>query len=128
MMVGMSQQIRMVLATLLFGILLSPTAGLAQDETLHQRFNTVLAQHGIVGGGIAIVHGQQRATEFFFGVMHNGTRQRVDSKTSYNWASSCRIRPCAAGCGKARSCWSRYMSVRKRLSFPPRLSGPMTRR
>ena len=49
-MVGMSQQIRMVLTNLLFGILLSPAAGLAQHETLHQRFDTVLAQHGIVGG------------------------------------------------------------------------------
>lgn len=87
MMAGMSQQIRMILATLLFGILLSPSVGLAQDGTLHQRFNAVLAQHGIVGGGIAIVHEQQAATEFFYGVMRKGTHQRIDSATSYNWAS-----------------------------------------
>ncbi len=87
MIIGMSQQTLKILATLLFGILLSGTAVLAQRESLHQRFSTVLAQHGIVGGGIAIVHGQQPATEFFFGVMRSGTYRRVDSETSYNWAS-----------------------------------------
>ncbi len=84
---GMSTGARIILTTLLFGVLLSPPAGLAQDEALHQRFDAVLAQHGIVGGGIAIVHGQEQETEFFFGVMRNGTHQRVDSETSYNWAS-----------------------------------------
>jgi CubicO group peptidase (beta-lactamase class C family) len=84
---GMSTGTRTVLATLLFGVLLSPTAGLAQDEAFHQRFDAVLAQHGIVGGGIAIVHGREPATELFFGVMRNGTHQRIDSETSYNWAS-----------------------------------------
>ena len=84
---GMSTAVRIILPTLLFGVLVSPTAGLAQDEALQQRFDAVLAQHGIVGGGIAIVHGQEPATEYFFGVMRNGTNRRVDGETSYNWAS-----------------------------------------
>lgn len=84
---GMSTWVRIILAALLFGVLLSPAAGLAQGLAFHQRFNAVLAQHGIVGGGIAIVHGQEPATEFFFGAMRNGTHQRIDGETSYNWAS-----------------------------------------
>jgi CubicO group peptidase (beta-lactamase class C family) len=87
MMGGMSSWARIMIATLLFGVLLSPLAGLAQSEALHQRFDAVLAQHGIVGGGIAIVHGQEPATEFYFGVMRNRAQQRVDGETSYNWAS-----------------------------------------
>ena len=83
----MSMQTRILLATLLFGVVLSPAVGLAQGKAFEQRFDGVLAQHGIVGGGIAIVHGQAPAAEFFFGVMHNGTHQRVDAETSYNWAS-----------------------------------------
>jgi CubicO group peptidase (beta-lactamase class C family) len=83
----MSTGTRIVLATFLFGVLLAPPAGLAQDEALHQRFDAVLAQHGIVGGGIAIVHGHEPAREFFFGVMRNGTNQLVDGETAYNWAS-----------------------------------------
>lgn len=84
---GMSMQTRILLSTLLFGAVLSPMVGLAQGKAFEQRFDSVLAQHGIVGGGIAVVHGQAPATEFFFGVMRNGTHQRVDADTSYNWAS-----------------------------------------
>ena len=69
----MSTGARIILATLLFGVLLSPPAGLAQGDALHQRFDTVLTQHGIVGGGIAILHGQEPGAEFYFGVMRNGT-------------------------------------------------------
>lgn len=83
----MSTQTRILIAALLFGALLLPTPGLAQSAAFHQRFDAVLTQHGIVGGGIAIVHGQDPATEFFFGVMRNGAHQRVDAETSYNWAS-----------------------------------------
>lgn len=81
-------------ATLLFGAVLSSAAALAQNRiqsaqsnALHQRFDAVLTQHGIVGGALAIVHAQDPPTEFFFGVMRNGTHQRVDAQTSYNWAS-----------------------------------------
>jgi CubicO group peptidase (beta-lactamase class C family) len=84
---GMWTRIRVTLATLLFGLLLAFRAGLAQEEAFHQRFDTVLTQHRIVGGGIAIVHAQEPATQYFFGLMRNGAGQRVDGATSYNWAS-----------------------------------------
>lgn len=84
---GMSHRAHILLALLLFGVLLSPAAGLAQHEALQQRFDAVLAHHGVVGGGMAVVHAQEPATEFFFGVIRNGTQQRVDAATSYNWAS-----------------------------------------
>lgn len=83
----MSTKLRFLLATLLLGVLLPPAPGLAQDEAFHHRFDAVLQQHGIVGGAIAIIHGQNPATEYFYGVMHSGTHQRVDAETSYNWAS-----------------------------------------
>src|SRR5581483_3424987 len=60
---------------------------LAQSDAFNQRFDTVLAQHGIVGGGVAIVRGGHPATQIFFGLMRNGTSQRIDAETSYNWAS-----------------------------------------
>lgn len=84
---GMSTRTRIFLATLLFGVVFLPMVGFAQDATFHQRFDAVLAQHGIVGGGISIVHGRGPAEEIFFGVMRNGTHQRVDAETAYNWAS-----------------------------------------
>lgn len=87
MMGGMSTRTRITLATLLLGVLFSPASGLAQGAALQQRFDAVLAQHGIVGGGMAVVHGHEPATEFYFGVMRNGTQQRVDGATAYNWAS-----------------------------------------
>lgn len=76
-----------LLAMLLFAAVLSPMRALAQTDAFNRRFDTVLAQHGIVGGGIAIVHGGHPATQIFYGVMRNGTSQRVDAQTSYNWAS-----------------------------------------
>lgn len=84
---GMLTGARNILATFLFAVLLSPSAAPGQSEALHQRFNTVLAQHGTVGGAIAIVRRQEPDTEFFFGLMRNGTDRRIDGETSYNWAS-----------------------------------------
>jgi CubicO group peptidase (beta-lactamase class C family) len=84
---GMSPRARILFAILLFGFLLSTAAAPAQEEAFHQRFDAVLRQHGIVGGGIAVVHGQEPATEYSFGLMRNGAEPRVDAATSYNWAS-----------------------------------------
>ncbi|HZQ43466.1 MAG TPA: serine hydrolase domain-containing protein [Acidobacteriaceae bacterium] len=72
---------------MLFAAVLSPVRALAQSDAFNQRFDTVLAQHGIVGGGVAIVRGGHPATQIFFGLMRNGTSQRIDAETSYNWAS-----------------------------------------
>jgi CubicO group peptidase (beta-lactamase class C family) len=59
----------------------------AQGDAFAQRFDAVLSQHGVVGGGIAIVHMQEPATQWFFGKARKDTQQPVDEETSYNWAS-----------------------------------------
>lgn len=59
----------------------------AQLEQFHMQFETVLKQHGVVGGGFAFIHGAGPATEFFFGEARNDTHQLVDADTAYNWAS-----------------------------------------
>jgi len=56
-------------------------------EALQPRFESVLTHHGVVGGGFAFVHGAAQATQFFFGVAHEDTKQAVDAETAYNWAS-----------------------------------------
>lgn len=73
------------LAALLLVLLPSATHAFGQDEVFQQRFRAVLAQHGVVGGGVAIVRGQQPATQFFYGEARKGTA--IDGATSYNWAS-----------------------------------------
>jgi CubicO group peptidase (beta-lactamase class C family) len=73
---------------LLTSFLIAATApGSAQGFAFDQRFDTVLSQHGVVGGGIAIVHLQEPATLRFFGKASKDTQQAVDQETSYNWAS-----------------------------------------
>ena len=59
----------------------------AQRDAFAQRFDAVLSQHGVVGGGIAIVHMQEPATQWFFGKALKDSQQPVDAETSYNWAS-----------------------------------------
>jgi len=59
----------------------------AQIEAFHAKFDAILTQHGIVGGGFAFVHGAVPATEYFFGDARNDTQKRVDADTAYNWAS-----------------------------------------
>ena len=67
-------------------IVFSRSAG-AQIDTFHARFDSALKQHGIVGGSFAFEHGSSPATRYFFGEARNGTGQRVDADTAYNWAS-----------------------------------------
>ncbi|HTB97858.1 MAG TPA: serine hydrolase domain-containing protein [Terracidiphilus sp.] len=79
---------RLVLpAILLTAICCVPPAAHAQVDEFHTRFNSVLTQHGIVGGGVAIVHAQDPAMQFFFGEARQGMHQRIDADTAYNWAS-----------------------------------------
>jgi len=59
----------------------------AQIEKFQPRFEAVLKQHGVVGGGFAFVHGPSPATEFFFGSAHSDAKQPIDRETAYNWAS-----------------------------------------
>jgi CubicO group peptidase (beta-lactamase class C family) len=71
----------------LIGTVLFAAAASAQMDAFHQRFDSALTAHGIVGGGLAIVHGQEPATEFSFGEASRETHRRVDAETAYNWAS-----------------------------------------
>jgi len=59
----------------------------AQVDAFRPRFESVLTDHGIVGGGFAFVHKQDPATEFFFGEASHESHVRVDAETAYNWAS-----------------------------------------
>ncbi len=74
-------------AALSIGIVaLAADAG-AQLDAFHSRYEAVLTQHGIVGGGFAFVHGAGPATQWSFGEASHETHQSVDAETAYNWAS-----------------------------------------
>jgi len=71
-----------------------PAETLAQAATphsalgsFHARFESVLKQHGVVGGGFALVRGSQPAETLSFGEANTETHSRVDEATAYNWAS-----------------------------------------
>ena len=83
----MSSRISIVCAALLGGLVLGSGSGFAQGDAFSQRFNAVLSQHGVVGGGVAIVHSQEPARNLFFGEARKATHQPVDGETTYNWAS-----------------------------------------
>src|SRR5215469_18264536 len=83
----MSSRVPLVCTALLIDFLLASAPAFAQQEAFSQRFDTVLSQHGVVGGGIGIVHVPEPTTQLFFGEARKDTHQRVDGKTSYNWAS-----------------------------------------
>ena len=65
----------------------APRSAAAQIEAFHAKFDSVLTQHGVVGGGFAFVHGATAATQYFFGAARNDTHSPVDADTAYNWAS-----------------------------------------
>jgi CubicO group peptidase (beta-lactamase class C family) len=83
----MLHRISIVCAALLAGLVLASRTGFAQTDAFSPRFNAVLSQHGVVGGGVAIVHSPEPARVLFFGEARKATHQPVDSETSYNWAS-----------------------------------------
>ena len=87
MMSSMSSYVSIACAALLAGFQLASAPAFAQEKAFPQRFSAVLSQHGVVGGGIAIVHVQEPATQLFFGEARKGMHQPVDGETSYNWAS-----------------------------------------
>jgi CubicO group peptidase (beta-lactamase class C family) len=74
-------------AALLTGSLVAATCAWAQADAFARRFDAVLSQHGVVGGGISIVHMQELTTQLFFGKARIDSPQPVDGETSYNWAS-----------------------------------------
>jgi CubicO group peptidase (beta-lactamase class C family) len=56
-------------------------------EKLHQSFIAELRRHGVVGGGMALVQGEEPATEFVVGDARPDQHVPVDAATTYNWAS-----------------------------------------
>jgi CubicO group peptidase (beta-lactamase class C family) len=52
-----------------------------------QSFDTVLAQHKIVGGAFGFEHAGDSATEFYFGDARRDSHQKIDARSTYNWAS-----------------------------------------
>jgi hypothetical protein len=56
--------------------LLACFASASSIEPFTQRFNEVLSQHGVVGGGFAIVHQQEAPTQSFFGEARKGSGRR----------------------------------------------------
>jgi len=83
----MFHRMSIVCTALLACQVLVPPSGFAQGDSFSQRFNEVLSQHGVVGGGVAIVHSEEPARNLFFGEARKATHRPVDSETSYNWAS-----------------------------------------
>ena len=69
------------------GLAGTPLIARAQIEPFHAKFDAVLTQHGVVGGGFAFVHPPAAATQYFFGEARQDTHARVDVDTAYNWAS-----------------------------------------
>jgi CubicO group peptidase (beta-lactamase class C family) len=68
-------------------LLLLARASTAQTDSVRARFEAVLSQHGVVGGGFAILQTQHPPAEFWFGEARRNTHQPVDADTAYNWAS-----------------------------------------
>jgi len=56
-------------------------------DRFRPQFESVLKQHGVVGGGFALVHGQEQAQTIAFGEARADSHQRIDGATAYNWAS-----------------------------------------
>ncbi len=69
------------------GLAGAPGIAHAQIEPFHAKFDAVLTQHGVVGGGFAFVHGPATATQYFLGEARQNSHARVDADTAYNWAS-----------------------------------------
>ncbi len=64
-----------------------PAVSQSALDKFRPQFESVLKQHGIVGGGFALVRGQGQAQTIAFGEARADSHQRIDDATSYNWAS-----------------------------------------
>lgn len=56
-------------------------------ESFRPHFQSVLQQHGIIGGGFALVHDNTRVETLAFGEMSAESHHPIDPATAYNWAS-----------------------------------------
>jgi len=71
---------------LTFAVSLSAPAQSATDS-LHAHFDSLLTQHGIIGGAVAVVHANDAPIEFFHGDARADSHQPIEAATAYNWAS-----------------------------------------
>jgi len=76
-------------AALAFGPTVSPQTPphSSKIESFRPQFQSVLHQHGIVGGGFAFVSGSAPAETLTFGEMGTDSHLPTDPSTAYNWAS-----------------------------------------
>jgi CubicO group peptidase (beta-lactamase class C family) len=74
---------------LLIPAAIHPQSATAQAalETFRPQFESTLKQHGIIGGGFALVRGQGPAQTIVFGEARADSHRKIDTATSYNWAS-----------------------------------------
>ena len=56
-------------------------------DRFRPQFESVLKQHGVVGGGFAFVSGQGPAQTLAFGEARADSHRRINDATAYNWAS-----------------------------------------
>lgn len=56
-------------------------------DAFRPQFQSVLKQHGVVGGSFELIRGNDPAEALTFGEMSIDTHRPVDAATAYNWAS-----------------------------------------
>jgi CubicO group peptidase (beta-lactamase class C family) len=74
----------------IYALILSFTLTLAahaQPDSLHQKFDSALTHHGIVGGALSVVRPSGQPIEYFHGEARTDTHQPTGAATAYNWAS-----------------------------------------
>ena len=76
-----------VLPALFLAMWVFPQNARAQLASLETDFRAQLTRHGVVGGGLAVIHAGAPPTEFIFGEARRENHQPVDADTAYNWAS-----------------------------------------
>jgi CubicO group peptidase (beta-lactamase class C family) len=56
-------------------------------EAFRPQFHSILQQHGVVGGGFALVRGSAPSETLAFGEMSAVSHHPIDAAVAYNWAS-----------------------------------------
>lgn len=80
-----------ILAALALGVSVQASSQQAPSHSavrvFQARFQSALQQHGVVGGGFALLHGNGPAETLVYGDMSTEAHRPVDPATAYNWAS-----------------------------------------
>jgi len=78
----------LALCSLSAGLLCAQTADRRSAlDSFRPRFKSLLQQHGVIGGGFALVRAAGPAETLAFGEASAETHQPINDATSYNWAS-----------------------------------------